>query len=148
MSGSASSKVSTCIEELCVQILQLPSLRNLLFFTLSNLARGLSPRIMQLETHQFPCLDSSKPFQILTEKNKTSRDRILDEEESDLPNLTLETILVCNANEVNWNYFVSTWRHALGDFTCMFTFYYQSSWLTFRTRACHFFQALSRFMHS
>jgi hypothetical protein len=55
---------------------------------------------MQLKTHHFPHLDSSKPFQIATEKNKTSLDRILDEEESDLPNLTLETILVCNVNEV------------------------------------------------
>jgi len=51
--------------------------------------------------HHFPRLGSTKPFQVETERNKTPQDGILDEPEGDLPSVRLETLLVCDVNEVD-----------------------------------------------
>jgi hypothetical protein len=51
--------------------------------------------------HHFPRLGSTKPFQVQTERNKTPQVGILDEQEGDLPNVSLEILLVCDVNEVD-----------------------------------------------
>ena len=50
--------------------------------------------------HHFPRPGSTKPFQVQTERNKTPQNGILDVPEGDLPNVGLETVLVCDVNEV------------------------------------------------